>query len=134
MSVGHDRKARVVSDDSYRKRLTRERMEITSEPYNVARRAVMGVDDHLAEADLGRLFDDIRSVISTGRGRLKVVHGFEESIAGRNFRIKVPVVWKPEKDSLFAMASAEPTDKEVEELRELIETDLPQASTHMPVR
>lgn len=98
-------------------------MKQTGEPYSVARRVVLELDDPQTEKALERLFDDIRADLA-GRFRWMVPHGFEENIQGRRFSLRLPVIWKPLKGASRATASDEPSADNLEEVRALIESRL----------
>ena len=108
-----------MTQDSYSKRLIRERMALTGEPYSVARRAELGLEDDRAELALERLFEDIQADLA-GRLRWLVPHGFEVTISGRTFGVSMPVMWVPERGVVIATASQEPSMANVDELHALV--------------
>jgi hypothetical protein len=112
-----------MTQDSYSKRLIRERMRVSGEPYSVARRAELGLDDEITEQALHRLFDDIHGYLA-GKGRWLVPHGFEETISGRTITVTMPVIWEPERGVVIARASEEPSTDNLDELRALVERGL----------
>jgi hypothetical protein len=50
-----------------------------------------------------------------------VPHGYEvESVSGRMVRLKLPVIWEPERGAIIARASSTPSSANLDELRALI--------------
>ncbi|MFZ2051265.1 MAG: hypothetical protein WB698_01740 [Solirubrobacteraceae bacterium] len=99
-------------------------MAITGEPYSVARRAIQNADVALSQQELERLIADIQEYLA-GRGRVMVPHGFTvESVENDTAVVRMPVIWKPRKDTIIALASDTPTTKNVDKLRSLFERGL----------
>jgi hypothetical protein len=113
-----------MTENSGCKRQIRARMAITGEPYSAARRAIQNADVAVSQQELERLIADIQEFLA-GRGRVMVPHGFTvESVKDDTAAVRMPVIWKPRKDLIIALASDTPATKNVDELRRLFERGL----------
>jgi len=113
-----------MTDDSGFKRQVRARMAVTGEPYSVARRAMQNAEVAVSQEQLERLIADIQEFLA-GRGRVMVPHGFTvQSVKDDTAVVRMPVIWEPREDVLFALASDTPATKNVDELRSLFERGL----------
>jgi multidrug efflux pump subunit AcrA (membrane-fusion protein) len=113
-----------MTENSGFKRQVRARMAITGEAYSLARRAIQNANGAVSQQELERLIADIQEFLA-GRGRVMVPHGFTvESVKDDTAVVRIPVIWKPRKDMIIALASDTPATKNVDELRSLFERGL----------